>query len=93
MDDRRSGGKSPPAATSVPEVVAHWFYRHGLFCAGHPKLVLLTSILGVLSVCRSQLELPVYSGKVETFAQTMGPESDSGNNCTKIKGKCAVNQH
>ena len=48
---------------SVPLWVCHQYYRHGLFCASHPRLVLAFTLVGVLWTCFPLFTLPLYTGK------------------------------
>jgi hypothetical protein len=55
----------------IPGWVGKQYYRHGLFCASHPRLVLMATILGVFWTCLPLLSLPIYTGEVKLFAQKL----------------------
>ena len=68
---------TPDSARDVPSWVGQQYYRHGLFCASNPKLVLLLTFLGVLYTCRPLFSLPIYSGEVLFYSskgKDMGEE-------------------
>ncbi len=66
----RPRSDSPPSTGStVQDFVARQYYRHGLFCASHPRLVLVLAAAGVLWACWPLFSLPFFGGEVKVFTE------------------------
>ena len=62
----RASAHQLSSAASIPEWVGQQYYRHGLFCASHPRVVLLFTALGIVWTCFPLLTLQgITSGDVE----------------------------
>ncbi|TRY79121.1 hypothetical protein TCAL_05977 [Tigriopus californicus] len=68
----RSSAGQPRARPrpDIPDWVAQQYYRHGLFCASHPKVVLLFTALGMAWTCYPLLSLQqLTSGQIQRYIQ------------------------
>jgi len=68
------GGVSGVAGAGgwLPSLAAKLYYRHGLFIASNPKLVIFMAILGGLWVCWPLFTLPIYTGEVKVYVESKG---------------------
>ncbi len=58
-------------SVTVPDWVSKQYYRHGLFCASHPRLVLALAVIAVLYASSPLLTIPIYISRAQTYSEAI----------------------
>ncbi len=64
-----SSSSSSKSGSALQDWVASVYYRHGLFCASNPRMVLLLAAACVLWACWPLFSVPIYGGEVKVFKE------------------------
>ena len=76
MDDKGGGGEDGLGGSlqqrySIPRFVSKAYYRLGLLCASHPRVVLILTFIVILWSCFPLFSLPLYSTRPQIYLQPL----------------------